>query len=283
MSHLPERLPAALLPVLLVLLIVPALGEGQSAMAPATVPAYYAGLFGEESAELTVYYKDGDTQIPYFDADTVVLVMDKVYREGYGDYSKDPDYDLRAVTGEGTVTFVRENGYTMAVDAEADTIAFRDYDMFVSHSFDTTVVEFTHSTGYDDEGRPAYLQRCADMELSRYGDELTVDLKPYGIDLLWEDGRLYLPAQTVTDLLLGDTYTIFLYNGEACFFLNYETYMDDLADTTTGYAALFYAAQGQTRGQALIEYTYHELCLTLDLFYGFRESRGITSFDDYFE
>ena len=258
-----------------------ALGEG--VMTPATVPVYYAGLYGEEQAELQVYFKDGNTQIPYFDTDTVVFLMNKLYQDGYGDYSKDTGYQLQAVTAGKTVTFVRENGYTMVVDFDADTLAFRDYDMFVSHSFDTTVIELSHSTGYDAEGQPAYLQRVTDADFSRYGDELTVNLGDYDIHLIAEDGAFYIPAQTMNDVLLGETYTIFLYNGEACFFLNYENYMNDRTDMSTGYTALFYGAQTGERSQELIDFTYNELCLNLDLFYGFKDSRSITSFDDYFE
>ena len=260
-----------------------ALAEPEDSMTAATVPVYYAGLYGEEQAELTVYYKDGDTQIPYLDADTAAAVMTKLYQDGYGDYSKDAAYELRAVTAGQTVTFVRENGYTMAVDFAADTINFRDYDIFVAHSFDETAVELSHSVNFDEEGRPAYLQRVTEADFSRYGDELTIDLKQYGIDLIEENGVGYIPAQTIADLLLGETYTLFLYNGEACFFLNYENYTADLQDPESGYSALFYGAERQPRGQALIDFTYNELCMILDQVYGFKDSRGITSFDDYFE
>ena len=140
------------------------------------------------------------------------------------------------------MTFIRENGYTMIVDFGEDTISFRDFDMFVSHSFDATVIELSHSTGYDGDGNPSYLQRVTDSDFSRYGDELIVDLKRYDIDLIAENDTFFIPAQTVADLLLGQTYTIFLYNGEACFFMNYENYMQDLAKPQEGYSGIFYSA-----------------------------------------
>ena len=273
----------AVLTALLLCCMACAMAETQATMTPATVPAYYAGLYGEESTPLQVYYRNGNSQIPYLDTDTVATLMNKLYREGYGDYPKDEGYSLQAVPVGQKVMFVRENGYTMTVDFEQDTISFRDYDMFVSHSFDATVLEFSHSTGYDAEGSPSYLQRCTDADFSRYGDELTVDLKRYEIELIAENGSFFIPAQTVADLLLGQTYTVFLYNGEACFFMNYETYLSDLANLDTGYSALFYGIGDRTRTRELIDFTYRELCLNLDLFYGFGDSRGITSFDDYLE
>ena len=282
MTHLRLKLMTIAL-VLLLVCTACALGEAQSTMTPAMVPVYYAGLYGEESGTLQVYYRNGNTQIPYFDTDTVVFLMNKLYQDGYGDYSKDPGYQLQATAEGQTVTFLRENGYTMIMDFDADTLSFRDYDMFVSHSFDATVLELSHSTGYDAEGNPIYLQRVTDADFSRYGDELLVDLKHYDIDLIAENGLFFLPAQTMSDLLLGDTYTLFLYNGEACFFLNYENLLSDLATLDSGYSALFYNIQDRTRSQELIDFTYNELCLSLDLMYGFKDSRGITSFDDYLE
>ena len=81
---------------LLLLCMACSLAEGQSVMTGAAVPAYYAGLYGEGKSWVQVYFKNGNTQIPYFDTDTIVLLMNKLYQEGYGDYSKDAGYCLRA-------------------------------------------------------------------------------------------------------------------------------------------------------------------------------------------
>ena len=252
-------------------------------MTAAAVPVYYAGLYGEESSELTVYFRDGNTQIPYYDMDTVASVMTKLYRDGYGDYSKDPDYTLTYTVEGDVVTFSRENGYDMVLDFDENYIYFIDYDLFVSHSFDETVLEFSHSTGFDDDGNPVYLQRCADDSFSRYGDEILIGLDNYSIELIEEDGNFYIPAQTVADLLLGETYTVFLYNGSACFYMNYDNFLADLDDPDSGFTALYYADGPQERSPELIEFTYNELVLKLDLCYGFRESRSILSFYDYLE
>ena len=269
--------------LLLSLGITGAGAESEDRMTSALVPVYYAGNYGEESGEIQVYYRDGNTQIPYFDLDTVTEVMNKIYRDGYGDYEKDPNYTLTYEAEGSTVGFLRENGYNMDLDFDADTVYFYDYDMFVSHSFDATILELGHSSEFDEEGSGVYLQRCVDQSFSVYGKELMVDLSDYSIDLIREGENYYIPAQTMADLLIGETYTIYLYNGEACFFLNYATYLEDLNSIDEGYSALFYAPGPRSRSEELIEFTYNELCLNLDLCYGFKDSRGISCFDDYFE
>ena len=252
-------------------------------MTEAQVPVYYAGNYGEETGEIRVYYKDGNTQIPYFDPETVTEVFNKIYRDGYGDYEKDPAYTMTYEADGATVRFLRENGYSMEIDFDEDKVTFYDFDMFVSHSFDATVIELGHSSYLNEEGGENYLHRCADLSFSRYGDVLEIDLSAYSIDLLREGENYYLPIQTMADLLMGETYTVYLYNGEACFFVNYENFMNDLDEPGEGLSAVYYGAETQTRSPELIQFTYDELCLNLDVNYGFKDSRGITSFDDYFE
>ena len=255
----------------------------EDTMTSAEVPVYYYGNHGEETGEIRVYYRNGNTQIPYFDQDTVVEVMNKIYRDGYGDYDKDPNYNLSYEAYDDILSYQRENGYSMEIDYAADTISFFDFDMFVSHSYDATVIELAHFGDTDEDENASYLQRCTDRAYSRYGDELELDLSAYSIDLIREGDTYYLQAQTMADILIGETYTVYIYNGEACFFVNYENYLNDLKDIDNGYSAIFYDVEAQSRSEELIEYTYNELCLNLDMNYGFKDSRSITSFNDYFE
>lgn len=246
------------------------------------VKVNYKGLFGEDEEELTMYFRDGNKQIAYYDMDTVASIMTKLYRDGYGDYEKDPDYALSYEVNNNQVTFTRENGYPMVIDFEKDTITFADYDMFTSHSYDTTTVDLAHSSGYDEKGEAVYLKRNEEGSFSRYGKEMVFDLGKYNIDLLKDGDSYYLQAQTMQDLLLTSTYTIYLYNGENAIYANYMDLMNDFRGDT-GLASVYYRENPEERSQDLIDYTYNELCMVLDYEYGLKDTHKIESFDEYFQ
>lgn len=246
------------------------------------VPVYYSGNYGSEDEELTMYFLDGNTQIAYYDMDTVCHVMEMIYHGGYGDYEKDPGYSLSYEIKDGKVVFTRENGHTMSLDFDADTITFDDFDMFICHSFDRAAIELAHADGFDDEGNPEYLKHNEDMTYTRYGKEYTFDLHKYGIDLVSENGSFYLQAQTMADVLVLTTYTSYVYTGSAAVYVNYNTFQDDYAELT-GTAAVIYDTKPDNRSQALIDYTYNELCMLIDCEYGLKDSHGISDADTFMQ
>ena len=61
-----------------------------------------------------------------------------------------------------------------------------------------------------------------DSSYSRYGSEVVIDLKKYGIDLIANGGNYYIPLQTVSDTLLAlPCYVLLLYNEESVFVYKY--------------------------------------------------------------
>ena len=256
--------------------------EAEYDMTSASVKVYYEGKYGSDEEERTMYFLNGNKQIAYYDMDTVCDIMEKLYQDGYGDYEKDPDYTLSCAVDGDIVTFTRENGYTMCLDFEQDLVTFFDFDSFISHSYDMTTVDLSHSSGFDEDGQAVYLERVMEQSYSRYGKELTFDLNAYNIDLIMQDGIGYIPAQTMADLLITTTYTLYLYNGESAFYVNYENFLND-SNEMTGMAEKYYSASAGNRSQELIDYTYNELCMVLDYSYGLKDTHNIDSFDDFFE
>ena len=246
------------------------------------IKVYYEGQFGSEEEELEMYFLNDNKQIAYYDMDTVCHIMNRIYQGGYGDYEKDPDYELTWTADENVVTFLRESGYDMILDFDQDTARFTDFDCFICHSYDMTTVDLSHSSGYDEEGKPVYLQRVEERSYSRFGKEMLFDLDSYDIDLVMQDGHYYIPAQTMADILIGSTYTLYLYNGEEAFYVNYANFGEDCA-LMEGAAEEYYSVTGVERTQELIDYTYNELCMVLDYSYGLKETHSIEDFDDYFE
>lgn len=247
-----------------------------------SVHVYYEGSYGSEEEDITMYFRNGNRQVAYYDIDTVCHVMEKLYNGGYGDYEKDPDYKLSVKADGNKVTFERENGYDMNLDFDKNTISFHDYDMFISHSYDMTTVDLSHSSGFDSEGNPIYLERVEEKSCERYGIEYMIDLGEYNIELIADGEGYYVPAQTMADLLIGSTYTRYLYNGVNAFYINYDNFDKDIY-SGTGVASLFYMTDRQERSQELIDFTYNELCMALDNGYGLKGIHNIDSFDMYFQ
>lgn len=246
------------------------------------IKVYFKGNYGSEDEEIDMYFLNGNKQIAYYDMDTVVYLMTKLYRDGYGDYEKDKKYELNySVTGDGNVLFTRENDFSMLVDFDADKIIFDDYDMFTNHSYDMTTVDLSHSSGFNEKGEAVYLKRNDDLSLSRFGKFLTFDLDKYGIDLISQNGCYYIQAQTMADILLGATYTEYLYNGKCGIYANYVQLNADLSKNE-GLAKVFYLDDPEARSQELIDYTYNELCMILDQMYGLKANHNIVSFKEYF-
>ena len=257
-------------------------GQGYN-MTEEEVSVYYEGKYGSDQENVTMYFLDGNKQIAYYDMDTVQSILNKLYQDGYGDYEKDPAYAVSySSDGADQVTFTRENGYDMVLNFAEDSIHFTDYDMFISHSYDMSPVDLSHSSGYDADGQPVYLQRVESRSFSRYGKELTYDLAAYDIDLIHQGDAYYLPAQTLYDVLLGSTYTLYLYNGEDAFYINYENFQNGMGEDDS-LVQKYYDTEQSERSQALIDYTYHELCMVLDYSYGLKDSHNIDSFDEYFQ
>ena len=246
------------------------------------VKVYYKGQYGEDTDEITMYFLNGNNQIAYYDMDTVVSIMNKLYHDGYGDYEKDKDYSLTYEADKDKVTFTRENGYTMVADFTEDTITFVDYDKFISHSYDLTAVDLSHSSGFDEDGQAVYLQREKEGSFERLGKEYVFDLGNYDIDLIYQNSTYLIPAQTMNDILLTATYTEYLYNGECAIYVNYENLIDDMS-SQTGLYDIYYRKDAGDRSQELIDYTYNELCMVLDYEYGLKDSHNIESFDKYFQ
>jgi hypothetical protein len=162
----------------------------------------------------------------------------------------------------------------MAIETDADTIYFRDYDAFFMPSNSPTTIDVLEHYGLID-----CLERVEDKSYSRYGSDVTFDLSSYGIDLIERDGVCYVPMQTFADVYTSpSSYVLFLYNGECVCVDEYgsEEFEASLLDT-------YYASQAtsEPHSDALANFTYQELCMALDYSYGLSRQHNIDGFDDF--
>ena len=229
-------------------------------------PLYFNSIDNESTVKL--YFADDSRDIPYIDADTAKDLLEMVYHEANGDEG----FKLTASKEGNITTFTRENTYTMDVDSENDVISFEDYDSFFTPSWSGTVIDTLEHYGTIE-----CLQINDDRSYSCAGSKLEINLGEYGIDILEKEGKCYIPLQTFEDIATSlPCYTNFVYNGEAVYAIVFGL------DDNTEYLSNIYSAPKGNRSRELADFTYGELCMVMDHFYGLKEQQGIEVFDDFF-
>ena len=224
---------------------------------------------------MKLYFLDGAADLPYIEAnDFLPLLNDFIL----GSSEKGLCFTLEA---DGpVVTYIRQNpaenaddnGATMVLDFDRDTIDFVDYNLFCKDASGSTLLDMTRITVFNEEGEPAALQKLDQGTLTRYGHEVMLPLGDYGIDLVWQDGLYLIPLQTLSDFILTAPGSGFYFNGKNLMFA---------ADTRLC-PDFYYDAPTGERSEALAEYGYNELCLMLDYLYGMKDTHDIESFDQLF-
>ena len=225
--------------------------------------------------DVKLYFLDGAADLPYIEAnDFLPLLNDFIL----GSSEKGLCFTLEA---DGpVVTYIRQNpaenaddnGATMVLDFDRDTIDFVDYNLFCKDASGSTLLDMTRITVFNEEGEPAALQKLDQGTLTRYGHEVMLPLGDYGIDLVWQDGLYLIPLQTLSDFILTAPGSGFYFNGKNLMFA---------ADTRLC-PDFYYDAPTGERSEALAEYGYNELCLMLDYLYGMKDTHDIESFDQLF-
>ncbi|MBR3308042.1 MAG: hypothetical protein IKI75_12430 [Lachnospiraceae bacterium] len=230
------------------------------------LPLYFRSA-GDVST-IRLYFADEKKEIPYLDADTVKELTERVFHEA----NLDEDFALSLSSAGPVVTLIRENGGSMEIDCDADVISFCDYDTFCAPSWSNTVIDVLEHYGTID-----CLQPVEENSYSRCGAPVDFHLGDYGIDLIEKDGVCYIPMQVLSDIVFSlPCYVNLLYNGEGVF--AYELTMDPQTDLLEKY----YEAEPGTRSETLADFTYSELCMVMDYFYGLKEQHDIEDFNDFF-
>ncbi len=179
-----------------------------------------------------------------------------------------------SIGDKGVLT--REDGYTMTCDCTKDTITFFDYDAFRRNNPNGLLIDVLSVDDPQGDEAPNLFKRC-DGSYERYGDMLTLDLAAYGIDMVLSRGECYVPLQTLNDFLLAPDYINLAYTGDKIVLLPHNALGSEGAYTPLG--ELYYSSKPHERSEALAKFSYAELCLVLDHFYGLKDAHGIESFE----
>ena len=223
------------------------------------MPFYRNGQKSDETVSL--YFLDGVGDLPYIAVDEIAGILGANCR----------------IEGDQAV-FSYGNGYHMTLDYRADTIVFDDYDGFLMgrEGNASTLLDPICMPCFNEAGEPALFEKNTDFSFDRYGDEITLKLSDYGIELVSQGGLYLAPIQTIVDFVIAPRDGMgFFYNGQAVILGG----ASDLASEDSPY----YSAPKGLRSEALCRYGYGELCLMLDCLYGQKENHGIESFDQLFQ
>lgn len=229
--------------------------------------------------QVTLYFLDGVEDLPWVDAEEWAELMIDLYR----DFRMDDTYALTARREGNTLILERETGYTMTLDFENDTLHYDDFNAFVNPGTRSTLLDLVSIQGVDEEGNPALVKRKPEACFERYGDEFRVDLKRWGIRMLLQDGKCYVPLQTMNDFTVLTMFPTIVYNGESLFRAVGDELYDPDTKTYTPLGELYRSGPKGMRSPELAEYSYNELCLVFDLFYGLKDTHRITSFRELFQ
>ncbi len=241
-------------------------GKAEVELTGAEYPFYFNSTDSESTIKL--YFADEGRDIPYIDSDTAEELIEKMYREVNGDEG----FELTASEDGTIIILTRENESSMTIDTEKDVISFDDFDSFFAPSWSDLVI-----STLENYGTINCLQIDEDSSYSCKGSSVEIDLGRYGIDLYGKDGKCYIPLQTFADITLSlPCYVYFIYNGEAVYATGFT--MDDNKD----FISKSYSVGKGKRSSVLAEFSYDELCMIMDYFYGLKDHQEIDDFDSYF-
>ena len=241
-------------------------------------PTYLGNLDTELTEPFPLCFVDGVDDLPYVELRDWAELLYFLYHEE----NDDPGYELTFTDNGDIVTLERENDYSLEFDFINSRLVFDDYNAFVHNSTDSTLLDLLSETGFDENGEAQLFLRDTQASFDRYGDMMTIDLAAYGIKMISQDGKHYVPLQTLNDFLVSPLLRSFLFNGKALMLASDESLFDYREGCYTPLAEFYYDVPRAQRSDALAEYGYNELCLVLDTFYGLKEPHDIQSFRQLF-
>lgn len=155
-----------------------------------------------------------------------------------------------ANNGSGVYTF-ENNGYTMTLDAEKDIVSFDFYEGFISGNLKNTS-SFESFPYFESKNQLSY--SGSGMEFVDDINSLEIDLSEYDLDIVEEDGSVYLPLSTLNDIFLDTSYTM--------------TYKKNKLHMVNADQMGAKGSFSNTRSKEYAKFIYDEFCFASDYFYG---------------
>lgn len=200
----------------------------------------------DKQTELECLFTEELPEVPYIDP------------EDYMDHVFTVDA-METKNSDGTYSVTNRNG-TMVIDPNADTVYYENFERLIQRDINDigSLIEDPYSQPLPSEQKGKIFP-------------VTIDLAPYGIDIIEYGGRVFLPVSTLNDIhTITYNYAEYvdgnLYFSHSTDFFNYDNYYN----RDSVYNSL-------KRTPEMADFTYREMCFFIDHFYGAPSQAKIAS------
>ncbi len=193
----------------------------------------------EEAVEVDCLVRSDLPEVPFVNVESY---LDLVY-----------DLDKSSSLGDSVYKF-ENGGYSMALDAEKDTVSFDCYEGFIMSNLKSGAQFPTYP----------FVEGGNGFEL--YGDinSVELDLSKYDLDIVERDGSLYMPFCALNEIFSNADFSMTYKSGK----FNCVSVMGQM-----GAKGKF----GSERTKAYAEMCYNDLCFMMDNFYGKPSNAKLTA------
>lgn len=236
-----------------------------------TVPLYYEDKNIQDT--LDYYYVNDEKSIPYLNAEGIVKLLTGSFSYGTDGYS------LTVKKFEKGFILTRENGSSAYFDSTDNTITLDDFLNFIIFPDAENGLDIVVTNNKNGKIPDKTIQH--DSLFHRKGNPVQINLSKYKIKFVVSDNEIFLPAQVVIDLFKSANVNP-LYNENAFFFIIPTSLNISEGEEPKEIVKKFRDVTPEKRSDALKQFTYNELCLSLDINYGLKKEHNIESFDKLF-
>ena len=241
----------------------------------------------DNSVQSTVYFMRQYADIPYVilkdfhDSHYIDLVWGSSSYRSYFSLTQ-------TKTSDYVYTFnAAQSGYgKIIVDTENDTMTVPSSAANFLSMVVTNVNNGISILSYGGESNYCQINTSL-TKLNNQRGEIVIDCGAHNIDLISYDNIVYIPLATFIDVFMSPNNERYAYNGKDLYDVSgFES--DKWASNVTSGSLeeQFYNdspwKNSSNRSQSLATFTYNELCLSMDYYYGLREFRGVNSFNEFF-
>ena len=187
------------------------------------------------------------------------------------------------ITVEDGVMKITLNGVDAIIDSAADTITFENMEMFSNNGV------VPGGVLYEEEFNVVTPSTKNESTWTK-GEPLTIDLKQYNLPVIAYQDDILMPFLAVQNIFGAISFNnVFVYNGKDY----YNSFSSIMYVSNTGDDSLYdspymkamyngpFSKKTETT-RAYADYGYNSTCLLLDLIFGHKEEKNITTFDEYF-
>lgn len=237
----------------------------------ATMTTYFSL---DDTVTSTVYFMRDYPDVPY-------VIFKDFYGPHYGKYFWNYSFTFTQTRiASGLYDFENSN-FVLTIDTNEDTLAADGYNFLAMIATNTANNVSLLTRG----GETNYCKVTSAISRRNRGNIL-IDCAAHNIDLISYDNIVYIPLATFNDVFLAGNNARFVYNGKDFYCADSfksNKWASDL--TANSLEAQFYNDSPwknvSTRSQSLATFTYNELCLSLDYYYGLKNFRGVNTFNEF--